>query len=60
MLDDVPTRLIIAYGLIALMGLAVMAWIGWRAYHTQQRRDVRARSRQAEYHRRRDEASADR
>ena len=60
MLDDVPTRLIIAYGLIALMGLAVLAWIGWRAYHTQRRRDARARTRQAEYHRRRDEAAAER
>ena len=60
MLDDMPTRLIIAYGLIALMGFAVVAWIGWRAYHTQPRRDARARSRQAEYHRRRDEAATDR
>jgi threonine/homoserine/homoserine lactone efflux protein len=60
MFDDVPARLIIAYGLIALMGFAVLAWVGWRAYHSQQRRDARARSRQAEYHRRRDEAAADR
>ena len=60
MLDDVPTRLIIAYGLIALMGLAIVAWFAWRAYHTQQRRDARARIRQAEYHRRRDESAADR
>jgi threonine/homoserine/homoserine lactone efflux protein len=58
MLDEVPTRLIIAYGLIVVMGLAVLAWIGWRAYHTQQRRDERARSRQAERHRQRDEAAA--
>ena len=60
MLDDLPTRLIIAYGLIALMSFAILALIGWRAYHTRERRDARARTRQAEYHRRRDEAAADR
>jgi hypothetical protein len=60
MLDDLPTRLIIAYGLIALMGFAVLALIGWRTYNTRERRDARARIRQAEYHRRRDEAAADR
>jgi len=60
MLDDMPIRLIVAYGLIALMGLAVLTWVGWRARNTQARRDARARSRLAEYHRRRDEAAADR
>jgi threonine/homoserine/homoserine lactone efflux protein len=60
MFDDVPNRLIIAYGLIALMGLAILAWIGWRARNTRPRRDARARSRLAEHHRRRDEAAADR
>ena len=58
MTDDLPMRLIVAYGLIALMVLAGAAYFGWRAYNSQRRRDDRARGRVAERYRKRDEAAA--
>ena len=58
---DLPMRLVIAYGLIALMALAGAAFVWWRVRNTQARRDERRRGRLAEHYRKRDEgASTDR
>ena len=55
---DPSTRLLVAYGLIGLMVLAAVAFIWWRAHNTQERRDTRARTKLAEYYRKRDQAGA--
>ncbi len=52
-----PTRLLVAYGLIALPVLAGAAFAWWTAYNSRSRRDARARTRLAERYRRRDEAA---
>ena len=54
---DQSMRLLIAYGLIGLMVLAAGAFVWWRARNTQERRDTRARTRLAEYYRKRDETA---
>jgi hypothetical protein len=51
-----PTRLLVAYGLIALMALAALAFTWWSTHNSQSRRDERARERLAERYRLRDEA----
>ena len=55
---DIPMRLVIAYGLIALMVLAAVGLAWWRAHNSQRRRDERARSRLAERYRQRSEIAA--
>jgi len=55
---DTPMRLVVAYGLVVLLALAVAALVWWRARNTQHRRDVRARGRLAERYRQRKEAAA--
>jgi hypothetical protein len=55
---EMPTRLVIAYGLIAVMLLAAAGFAWWRARNTHERRDARARARQAARYRVRDEANA--
>jgi hypothetical protein len=56
---ELPTRLLVAYGLIALMVLAAVAAILWNWRNSHQRRDTRARNRLHETYRKRDEAAAD-
>jgi uncharacterized iron-regulated membrane protein len=60
MTPDLPMRLVIAYGLIALLMLAAAAILWWRARNSRERRDARARDRLAERYRQRLEAAADR
>lgn len=55
---DMPTRLVIAYGLIALMVLAAAGLVWWRSRNTQRRRDERARRRLAERYRQLKETTA--
>jgi hypothetical protein len=57
MIDD-TTRLVIAYGLIALMLLAAVGGLAWKLHNTQQRRDERGRAKLAERYRQRDDAAA--
>jgi HAMP domain-containing protein len=52
-----PARLLVAYGLIALMALGVLAYAWWRSHNSQSRRAARARERLAERYRLRDEAA---
>lgn len=54
---DLPARLVVAYGLIALMVLAVAALVWWGAHNTQHRRSERAKHRLAERYRQREEAA---
>jgi len=54
---DLPMRLVIAYGLIGLMVLGAVAFFWWRSRNTQERRDTRARTRLAEYYRKRDKTA---
>ena len=58
MMADTPTRLLVAYTLIAVMALAVAALVWWRARNTQNRQNARAASRLAERYRQRKEASS--
>ena len=53
-----PTRLVVAYGLIALMVIGAAALVWWRARNTHHRRDTRARAALEERYRLRDEAAA--
>jgi hypothetical protein len=57
---DMPMRLVIAYGLIALIALAGAAFAWWHSHNSQHRRDARARTRLAKRYRQRDEAAVDR
>ena len=47
MMLDMPMRLVVAYGLIALMALAIMAVVVWRMRNTHARRYQRERTRAA-------------
>jgi hypothetical protein len=53
---DLPGRLVVAYGLIALVVLAAAAFAFWRSRNTQAIRDGKARVRLEERYRVRDEA----
>ena len=55
---EIPTRLIIAYGLIAAMLLAAVAVALWSVRNSWHRRDARDRARLAKHYQRRDEAAA--
>lgn len=54
------TRLLVAYGLIALMVLAGLAFAWWARHNSSDRRAERSRTRLAERYRQRDEAAAER
>lgn len=58
MITDTYTRLVVAYGLIALMILGAAALVWWRARNTYERRAERARTRDADRRRQRDAAAA--
>ena len=58
MMLEIPTRLLVAYGLIALMLLAAVAVAVWSARNTWHRRDARNRARLAKHYQQRDEARA--
>ena len=55
---DLPMRLVIAYGLIAVIVLAAVAVAVRIVRNSQPRRDLRARALQTEHYRKRDEAAA--
>jgi hypothetical protein len=59
MMFDLPTRLLVAYGLIALIVLAAVGFVLWSMRNTHQRRDSRARNRLDANYRKRDKAAAD-
>jgi type VI protein secretion system component VasK len=59
MMLDIPTRLVIAYGLIAAMALFALAVVLWKARNSRHRRGLRAQARLAERYRQRDEAAAE-
>ena len=52
-----PTRLILAYAILAVLVLAGAAFAWWTKHNSRERRDARARSRLAERYRQRDEAA---
>lgn len=52
-----PTRLVVAYGIMALMVLAGAAFAWWTVHNSRSRRDQRARARLAERYRLRGEAA---
>jgi hypothetical protein len=52
-----PTRLLFAYAIVALLVFAGAAFAWWTAYNSRDRRDARARARLAERYRVRDEAA---
>jgi len=54
-----PTRLLVAYGLIALIALGVLAFAWWRSHNSESRRAARGRARLAEHYRLRDEAASE-
>lgn len=56
---ELPTRLLVAYGLIALILLAAVAVVLWTVRNSQDRRDSRARARLSEQYRKRDQAAAE-
>jgi hypothetical protein len=58
MMFDVPVRLVIAYGLIALMVLAAVVLVWWGLQNTDRERRRRERAKDLERYRRRD-ASAE-
>jgi hypothetical protein len=58
MMFDVPVRLVIAYGLIALMVLAAVVLVWWGLQNTLRERRRRERAKDLELYRRRD-ASAE-
>jgi uncharacterized iron-regulated membrane protein len=55
---DLPMRLVVAYGLIALVVLAIAALLLWRTRNSQGRRDRRDRDRLTERYRVREESLA--
>jgi len=52
-----PTRLLLAYAIIALLVLAGAAFAWWTAHNSRERRDARAKARLAARYRLRDEAA---
>ena len=52
-----PTRLLLAYAIVAVLVLSGAAFAWWTPYNSRDRRDARARARLAERYRLRDEAS---
>jgi hypothetical protein len=58
MILDLPLRLVVAYGLIALILLTVAGGVVWMVRNTPQRRNARDNARQAEYYRKRDDKAA--
>ena len=52
-----PTRLLVAYAIIAMLVIAGAAFAWWSAHNSRSRRDARARARLAERYRLRDEAA---
>ncbi len=56
---DQPARLLVAYGLIALMALFALAVVFWLRHNHPHRRNQRERARTAEYYRQRLEANAE-
>lgn len=56
---ELPARLIVAYGLIAVMLLGGVALALWTVRNSQDRRDLRARNRLSEHYRKRDQAAAE-
>ena len=55
MMFDLPLRLVVAYGLMALIVLAVAALAWWAGRNTHARRHAKARDRLAEHYRQRAE-----
>lgn len=56
---DLPARLLIAYGLIALMVLAVVALVLWLRHNSTHRRYQREKARTEAHYRRRQQAAAE-
>lgn len=56
---DLSARLVIAYGLIALMVLAAVALVLWLRHNSPHRRYERQKTRTDEQHRRREQAAAE-
>lgn len=56
---DLPARLLIAYGLIALMVLAAVALALWLRHNTPRRRYEREKARTDAQYRRRQQAAAE-
>ena len=52
-----PTRILLAYAIIAVLVLAGAAFAWWTRHNSRDRRDARARARLAERYRVRDEAA---
>jgi len=52
-----PTRLVLAYAILAMLVLAGAAFAWWTKHNSRDRRDARARARLAERYRQRDEAA---
>ena len=55
---DLSTRLLTAYGLIALMAIAAVWVVLWLRHNSPRRRHLRERTREAEHYRQRREAAA--
>lgn len=56
MIADLPTRLIVAYALIALLVVAGAAVVWWNVYHSRQRVEERERARRRAAERTRDKS----
>ena len=56
---DLPARLVIAYGLIALLVLAAVAMVLWLRHNSPHRRHQREKARTDEHYRRRQQAAAE-
>ena len=56
---DLPIRLVIAYGLIALMVLAAVALVLWLRHNSPHRRYERQKTRTDEQYGRREQAAAE-
>lgn len=54
---ELPTRLVIAYGVIALMVLAAVATVLWVRHNSPPRRHLREKARNVELNRRRQQAA---
>jgi hypothetical protein len=59
MMFDLPTRLVVAYGLIALLVLAAVAMVWWLRHNSPHHRDQRQKARDVARYRLREQAAAE-